>query len=194
LNDFTQIVVTPGKPVQVQTNPTAYPLIGKGLQGAVFKLSEDRCVKIYSKQIYCLREKQVLQQTGEKTAILPEVYEAGENYIIMEYLTGPSLQEYLEKSKIISEDLTIEIINLIKELRSLQFMRIDFSLRHTIYDKNGKLKIIDHVNSFKIQRSFPKRLFKDLKQLGLLVTFLEHVNNQEPDLYEQWKKSLKIKD
>ncbi|MEH7373455.1 AarF/UbiB family protein [Neobacillus drentensis] len=194
MNDFTQIVVTPGKPVQVQANPTAYPLIGKGLQGAVFKLSEDRCVKIYSKQIYCLREKQVLQQTGEKTAILPKVYETGENYIIMEYLTGPSLQEFLEKSKTISEDLTIEIINLIKELRSLQFMRIDFSLRHSIYDKNGKLKIIDHVNSFKIQRSFPKRLFKDLKQLGLLVTFLDHVNNQEPYLYEQWKKSLKIKD
>lgn len=194
MNDFTQIVVTPGKPVQVQANPTDYPLIGKGLQGAVFKLSEDRCVKIYSKQIYCLREKQVLQQTGEKTAILPKVYETGENYIIMEYLTGPSLQEFLEKSKTISEDLTIEIINLIKELRSLQFMRIDFSLRHSIYDKNGKLKIIDHVNSFKIQRSFPKRLFKDLKQLGLLVTFLDHVNNQEPYLYEQWKKSLKIKD
>ncbi|PGY14074.1 AarF/UbiB family protein [Bacillus sp. AFS031507] len=194
MNDFTQIVVTPGKPVQVQANPTDYPIIGKGLQGAVFKLSEDRCVKIYSKQIYCLREKQVLQQTGEKTAILPKVYETGENYIIMEYLTGPSLQEFLEKSKTISEDLTIEIINLIKELRSLQFMRIDFSLRHSIYDKNGKLKIIDHVNSFKIQRSFPKRLFKDLKQLGLLVTFLDHVNNQEPYLYEQWKKSLKIKD
>ncbi|MFP5107846.1 kinase [Neobacillus sp. C211] len=194
MNDFTQIVVTPGKPVQVQTNPTDYPLIGKGLQGAVFKLSEDRCVKIYSKQIYCLREKKVLQQIGEKTAILPEVYESGENFIIMEYLAGPSLQEYLEKSKTISVDLTIEIINLIKELRSLQFMRIDFSLRHTIYDKNGKLKIIDHVNSFKIQRSFPKRLFKDLEQLGLLATFLGHVNNQEPDLYKQWKKSLKIKD
>ena len=73
-------------------------------------------------------------------------------------------------------------------------MRIDFSLRHAIYDKNGKLKIIDHVNSFKIHRSFPKRLFKDLKQLGLLATFLEHVKIQEPDIYQQWKKSLKIKD
>lgn len=187
MNDFTKIVVLPGKPVQVQTNPTVYPLIGKGLQGAVFKLSDDRCVKIYSKQIYCLREKQVLQRIGEKTAILPEVFEVGENYIIMEYLTGPTLQAYLEKSKAISEDLTIGIIHLIKELKRLQFRRIDFSLRHTIFDRNGKLKIIDHVNSFKIQRSFPKRLFKDLKQLGLLATFLEQVNNQEPDLYEQWK-------
>ncbi|MEH7500891.1 AarF/UbiB family protein [Neobacillus drentensis] len=191
MNDFTQIVVTPGKPVQVKTNPTTYPLIGKGLQGAVFRLSEDRCVKIYSKEIYCLREKLVLKQVGEKSAIVPEVYEAGENYIIMEYLNGPSLQEYLKKSGVISEAIAIEIIDLIKELRSLQFMRIDFSLRHIFYDKNGKLKIIDHVNSFRIQRSFPKRLFKDLKQLGLLTSFLEHVNNTDSDFYEQWKKTLK---
>lgn len=190
MNDFTQIIVTPGKPVEVLANPTTYPLIGKGLQGAVFKIADDRCVKIYSKEKFFLREKKVLEQIGVKSAIVPEIYEAGENYIIMEYLNGPSLQEYLEKSGEMSEALAIEIIDLIKELKSLQFMRIDFSLRHTIYDKSGKLKIIDHVNSFRIQRSFPKRLFKDLKQLGLLVPFLEHVNNLEPDFYEQWKTSM----
>src|SRR5690242_4306703 len=106
VDDFTQIVVTPGKPVKVPINPTSYPLIGKGLQGAVFKLSDDRVVKIYSKKIYCLREKLVLAQVGEKSAIIPTVYESGENYIIMEYLTGPSLQEYLEESNMISEELT----------------------------------------------------------------------------------------
>jgi RIO-like serine/threonine protein kinase len=190
VNDFTQIIVTPGKPVEVLANPTTYPLIGIGLQGAVFKLADDRCVKIYSKEKFFLREKKVLEQIGVKSAIVPEIYEAGENYIIMEYLNGPSLQEYLEKSGEMSEALAIEIIDLIKELKSLQFLRIDFSLRHTIYDKSGKLKIIDHVNSFRIQRSFPKRLFKDLKQLGLLAPFLEHVNNLEPDFYEQWKTSM----
>lgn len=103
----------------------------------MFKLADDRCLKIYSKEKFFLREKKVLEQIGVKSAI--------------------------------------EIIELIKELKGLQFMRIDFSLRHTIYDKSGKLKIIDHVNSFRIQRSFPKRLFKDLKQLGLLAPFLVHV-------------------
>ncbi|MBV7508014.1 hypothetical protein KW850_22620 [Bacillus sp. sid0103] len=188
MNDFTKIIVMPGKPVRVQQNPTTYPLIGKGLQGAVFKLSDDHCVKIYSKKIYCLREKLVLQQVGDKSTIIPAVYETGENYIIMEYLNGPSLQEYLEKSETISEALTSEILYLITELKRLQFSRIDFSLRHTLFDQEGSLKIIDHVNSFRIQRSFPKRLFMDLKQIGLLSSFLEHVNNLEPELYEQWKK------
>ncbi|MFP5113331.1 hypothetical protein ACSU64_13225 [Bacillaceae bacterium C204] len=191
MNDFTQIVVKPGKPVQVLLNPTPYPLIGKGLQGAVFKLSDDRCVKIYSKKIHCLREKQVLLQVGEKSTIIPAVYETGENYIIMEYLNGPSLQEYFEKSETISEALTREILNLIIEIKNLQFMRIDFSLRHTIFDKDGRLKIIDHVNSFRIPRSYPKRLFKDLKQLGLLTSFLEHVHKLNPECYEKWQKLLK---
>jgi RIO-like serine/threonine protein kinase len=194
VNDFTQIVVTPGKPVQVQTNPTNYPLIGKGLQGAVFKLPDDRCVKIYSKRKFCRQEKKVLETAGKNSSIFPHVYEAGENYIIMEYLKGPSLQEYLEDTNSVSEALANEMIDLIKELRSLGFMRIDYALRHTIYDKNGKLKIIDHVNSFRIQRKYPTRLFKDLKQLGLLTSFLEHVKNLEPDFYEQWKKTLKKKD
>lgn len=192
MNDFTQIVVTPGIPVEVLSNPTTYPLIGKGLQGAVFKLSDDRCVKIYSKEKFCRREKNVLEQIGRKSAIVPEIFEAGENYIIIEYLNGPSLQELLEKSGEMSEAIAIQIIDLIKELKSLQFRRIDFALRHTIYDKSGKLKIIDHVNSFKKQRSHPKRLVKDLKKLGLLASFLEHVKNKEPDFYEEWKKSLKI--
>lgn len=191
MNDFTKIVVTPGNPVQVLLNPTTYPLIGKGFQGAVFKLSDDRCVKIYSKKIYCFREKRVLQQVGEKSTIFPAVYETGENYIIMEYLKGPSLQEYLEKSVTISEALTREILNLIIEIKKLQFMRIDFSLRHTIFDKDGRLKIIDHVNSFRIPRSYPKRLFKELKKLGLLTSFLEHVNKLEPEYYKKWQKSLK---
>jgi len=188
VHDFSQIIVIPGKPVQVLTNPTTYGLIGKGLQGAVFKLSDDRCIKIYSKKVYCRREKLVFQEVGQKSMIFPEVYESGENFIIMEYLNGPSLEEYLQKSETISEELTREILNLITELKRLQFMRIDFSLRHTIFDKHGKLKIIDHVNSFKIQRSYPKRLLKDLKQLGLLTSFLENVNNQAPEFYEQWKK------
>ncbi|MEH7075504.1 AarF/UbiB family protein [Neobacillus drentensis] len=188
MNDFTQIEVIAGKPVQVRSNPTPYPLIGKGLQGAVFKLSDDRCVKIYSKKIYCRRENLVLQEFSQKSVIFPEVYESGEKYIIMEYLNGPTLQEYLQESETLPEDVAKEIFHLITELKRLRFMRIDFSLRHTIFNKHGKLKIIDHVNSFKIQRSYPKRLFKDLKQLGLLTSFLEIVNKLAPESYEQWKK------
>lgn len=189
MEDFKLIVVSPGKPVNVQ-NPTSLPLIGKGLQGAVFKLSDNQCVKIYSKRKYCSRERNVLEKVIKESNIFPEVDEVGENYIIMEYLTGPSLQEHLEDTGVITEPLTNQIIELITELKRCNFPRIDFSLRHTIYDSNDRLKIIDHVNSFRVKRSYPKRLLTDFKQLGLLASFLEHVKNIKPDFYEQWKRSL----
>ena len=48
MEDFKSITVTKGVKTLEIHNPTNYPLIGMGAQGAVFKLSEDKCVKIYS--------------------------------------------------------------------------------------------------------------------------------------------------
>jgi hypothetical protein len=48
LEDFKTIIVSSGKKaVTIVDNPTSYPMIGKGKQGAVFKLSPDCCVKIF---------------------------------------------------------------------------------------------------------------------------------------------------
>jgi RIO-like serine/threonine protein kinase len=187
MSDFKSIIVTPGKPVNILTNPSTHPLIGKGIQGAVFKISDDRCVKVYAKKTYCRREGNVFRKIGMESTIVPKVYEIGTNYIIMEYLTGPSLREHLDSTGAISEQISKQIIELIKELTRMSFSRIDFALRHCIFNKDGKLKIIDHVNSFKVKRSNPTRLLKDLKQLGLLPSFLEHVKNMEPTLYQKWR-------
>ena len=37
-------------------NPTNYELIGKGFQGAIFRLSEGRCVKIFVKKNIAIRK------------------------------------------------------------------------------------------------------------------------------------------
>ena len=183
--NYRSIIVTPGKPVQISANPTIFPLIGKGLQGAVFKLTEDRCVKIYAKRRDCSREAAVLTNIGH-SRFIPQVYEIGPNYIIMEYLTGPSLEDTLKSSGILSPFLAEKIVALLKEQEKLNFKRIDFSLRHCIFDQEGNLKMIDHVNSFRFIRKRPKRLLKDLKQLGQLQDFLDYVKQHEPDLLMNW--------
>ena len=48
MEDFKTITVTKGEKSLEIHNPTTYSLIGMGAQGAVFKLAEDKCVKIYS--------------------------------------------------------------------------------------------------------------------------------------------------
>lgn len=191
MEDFKQIVVSPGKPVIIKENPTSYPLIGKGLQGAVFKVSDEQCVKIYSKKIYCSRDAFVLQEIGKKSSIVPNVYEIGKKYILMEYLNGSSLQEELEQTGKMTEQICRKILDIIQEQIRCQFPRIDFALRHAIYDQYGSLKVIDHVNSFRVNRQVPTRLLKDLKQIGLKSSFLNHVKTLEPHLYQQWNSESK---
>lgn len=187
LDDFNKIIVNPGRPVIVGRNPTTYPLVGKGLQGAVFRLSKEKCVKIYSKKKYCLRETKVYKEISGRTQIVPKVYDYGQNYLVMEYLRGPSLESYLEAEGTISLEVTVQMIHLLKELERLNIPRIDFSLRHCIFDGYGNLKLIDLVNTFMVHRAIPKRLIIDLKQSGVFTIFVENVKKLEPKLAERWK-------
>ncbi|MDP9740988.1 UNVERIFIED_ORG: putative Ser/Thr protein kinase [Bacillus sp. B2I3] len=105
MEDFKSICVTEGiKKVDVIKNPTSFPLIGKGAQGTVFKISSDKCVKICAKPEFAAKEGNVLKIAQESHAI-PRLYEVGHNYIIMEYLEGPTLFQYLESGGILSEKL-----------------------------------------------------------------------------------------
>ena len=95
MKDIKSIIVTPrkGDIVKIVNNPTSYPLVGRGREGAVFKISSDQCVKIYAKQRCAKNEGKVLI-AAQESRIVPKLYEVGENYIIMEYIEGPSLDQY----------------------------------------------------------------------------------------------------
>lgn len=95
MEDFKSIRVTEGiKKVDVIKNPTSFPLIGKGAQGAVFKISSDKCVKICAKPEYAVKEN--VLKIAQNSPTIPRLYEVGQNYIIMEYIEGPTLFQYLE--------------------------------------------------------------------------------------------------
>jgi predicted Ser/Thr protein kinase len=167
---------------------TSYPFIGRGAQGAVFKISVDRCIKIYKLQEDVLTEREVLE-AAQDSSIVPRLYEAGPNYLIMEYIEGPSLGEYLKSNRVITEDLTNKILFLLKEMKRLKFTRLDAYLRHIILTKQGELKVIDHVNSFIKKFPGPVLMMEDLNKLGLLSIFLEQVKKIDPETYIDWKES-----
>ncbi|MEH7380626.1 RIO1 family regulatory kinase/ATPase [Bacillus sp. JJ1533] len=176
--------------VEIVHNPTSFPLIGKGKQGAVFKLSSDQCVKVYANQVNVLKESEVLK-AAQESGIVPNLYEVGENYIIMEYIEGSSIKEYLESKGNLTEDFTRKILSLLQEMKRLKFTRLDVRFDHLIVTKQGELKVIDHVNSFSLEKqsSRPVRLLKCLKKLGLLSQFLEHVKIFDPQSYLEWRDS-----
>ncbi|MEH7223288.1 hypothetical protein V7112_05675 [Bacillus sp. JJ1566] len=184
MKDFTSITVTKLEKLLEIKNPTSYPLIGKGSQGAVFKLSEDKCVKIYVDPLQAKMEQEALQ-AAKKNPFMPKVYETGKNYIVMEYLNGPSLKEYLLGSMYMPEEITKKLLQLLESFKKAKFTMLDAPLRH-IFIVNNELKVVDHVNAFKRIHPVPIKLIRDLKLLLLKDSFLMQVEKLAPDTYEEW--------
>ena len=97
MGDYRDIKVIREDMMVYVINSEGFDLIGKGSQGAVFKISDDRCVKVFAREKHCRKESQAYN-AATLSSIVPKVYEMGVNYIVMELLKGQTLYEYF-KSK-----------------------------------------------------------------------------------------------
>ncbi|WP_458411572.1 hypothetical protein ACNQFZ_11940 [Schinkia sp. CFF1] len=185
MTDFTAIKVTKaGKMLEID-NPTNYPLVGKGSQGAVFKLSEEKCVKIYSDQLQAEMEVTALK-AGQHLPFFPKLYDSGKNFIVMEYFHAPTLKEYLKNCTYIPESITKKLLLILRELKKANFTMVDAPLRHIFVLENEELKVIDHVNAFKRVHPVPIKLLRDLKIILLKDSFLARVKRLAPKTYKTW--------
>jgi predicted Ser/Thr protein kinase len=193
MDDFKKIRVERteenGEKELIIHNPTSLKLIGEGSQGAVFQLSEDLCVKIYVKPDAAIKEGNALD-AAKDTNIVPKVYEVGPNYVIMEYLKGPNLKDYLKQTKNISESFTKQIIMIRKELKRVGFTRIKTSIGHFIITEGDVIKAIDHSDGLTMNDPYNPKMFRDLKKLGLLDTFLKQAKEIDLESYEDWEKNI----
>lgn len=191
MEDFRLIKVTKGPKTLLIDNPTSYSLIGMGAQGAVFKLSEERCVKIYSSTLQAQMELEALK-TGQHLSFFPRLYGYGDNYIVMEYFNAPTLKEYLRNCTYIPESFTRKLLYILNEMKKAQFTMVDAPLRHIFVLENEELKVIDHVNAFKRIHPVPLKLLRDLNMMLLKESFLSQVRKMERETYEIWQQYFKV--
>lgn len=186
MHEFENIRITHGPSIELLVdNPTELKLVDKGAHGAVFRLPGDKCVKIYADEEVALMEAQAYKRAKSSDSI-PKLYESGNNFIIMEYVDGISLLQLLSQNKELTPDISAKLIMLFREMQRICFTRIDTSLRHVIMDQSGALKVVDIVYSYHVLQAYPKRAFIDLKERGLLLTFLKHLGETDPEIYGEW--------
>lgn len=191
MNDFNSISVErKGKNEELTVhNPTSYPLIGKGIQGAVFKISENRCVKIFLKSKNVIKEKEAMIK-AQSLPFMPKFFESGKNYIIMEYIEGPSLRDYLIGQGTIPSSITQQLVKMKKEMMRLGFTNLDRCVtRHIFVNKDGILKVVDHANSYD-KKPIPVRLLNTISELELIDIFMQQVQQMDAELYREWKDYL----
>src|SRR3954454_18021589 len=116
MTDFKSIQVTKGIKTLEIVNTTGYPLIGMGAQGAVFKLSEDRCVKIYTNPLQAKMEMEALK-AGQHLSFFPRLYEYGDNYNVIDYFNAPTLKEYLRNCTYIPDSIARKLLSILGEMK-----------------------------------------------------------------------------
>lgn len=187
MKEFQSIKVTKGIKTLLIDNPTNYTLIGMGSQGAVFKLSEKKCVKIYTDQLQAKMEAEALK-AGQHLSFFPRLYETGSNFVVMEYFNAPTLKEYMRNCTYIPESITKKLLSMLNAMKKANFTMVDAPLRHIFVLENEELKVVDHVNAFKRQHPVPLKLLRDLNIILLKDSFLSRVQKMEPDTFKTWEE------
>jgi putative serine/threonine protein kinase len=164
-----------------------YELIGDGKDGEIYLLDPNKCVKYFFLEETQRKEYEALM-VGQASSVLPKVYESGNNYIVMEFVQGHSLDRHMKKYGTIDEELTKKILFVLDEFKRVGFNRIDTEVRHILINEQGQLKVIDHKRAFSTSTSVPSKLIKGLDKYRLSKQFLKHVKNVNPSLYRAWGK------
>lgn len=168
-----------------------YRLIGEGFHGRVFQLSPRCCIKVFKDGEHAEMERRSYE-TAPGCPYIPKLYEAGPNYIIIEYVGGESLKQHIKRAGQVSRSLTKQILALLTELKRLGFTRTDFALRHLCFTEDRQLKVIDLKNACTLTNDAPSSLLESLGRMGYLDQFLEHVKTLEPALYLKWKSAAQL--
>ncbi len=186
MKDYDQIKVTFSDYGKLEIeNSVNLPLIGSGGHGAVFKLDEQRCIKIYANEDIAEKEKQVYLRTLG-SPIMPILYETGDNYLIIEYINGPNLKDFLLLQGVMPPYTVRELINMFLEMNRLCFMRRDESLRHILIKGDGKIKIIDNYYAFTLHDPAPVKFFRQLEKIKMLETFIKEGSVISPSLFKEF--------
>jgi predicted Ser/Thr protein kinase len=108
-------------------NKSGLEMIGKGRQGAVFKINDQFCMKIYGEIEDCEREYYALS-LGKKTQLLPKVHCKGKNFVVMDMVYGVDLREYLQVNPL-TKELSYKLIEMLLVFKEIGYERIDHHKR-----------------------------------------------------------------
>jgi predicted Ser/Thr protein kinase len=174
-------------------NQSPLVMMGKGRQGAVFKLTDDVCVKVFGNTEDCDREYYALS-LGQQTSLFPKLYGKGSLYIAMEIIRGVDLREYLQ-SQPLTRTLSAKLIEMLITFKAIGYERIDHHKRQIYLQPDGSLKVIDVARTIWRDRvyPYPRKLLTSLGEENKAI-FLSHVKEMAPTVYLEWLHYIRMEE
>ncbi|WP_025786365.1 serine/threonine protein kinase [Sporosarcina sp. D27] len=120
-------------------------LIGTGRSAFVFKVkSLNIAIKVFfPDSTYIAKEEAEIYKTLQDISYFPYIYEAGVNYIVMDFIDGYTLFECMTHGKIITSDHIKEIDYALSLASDLGLNPSDIHLRNIFITSNDEIKLID---------------------------------------------------
>lgn len=164
-------------------------LLGKGTQGKVYKIDNEKCIKIFKNKKECQEELNTLI-IAQKDNHFPKLYEYDEDYIIREYINGVELDEYLSTQGP-TPQIFDKIIKLYEAMHKVGYTRLDAAIFHIFVTPEDELKLIDTAKALRKKTLIPSLLISGIERLSLKDDLFSYLRNYRPDLYNIWKNYTK---
>lgn len=159
--------------------------IGQGTQGKVYFLPPDKVIKIFHNKRSC-KDQFLILEHAKKSRFFTRVYDHDDFSIVMDFVPGPNLREYL-KDNPLTEKVAFELVELIYDFEKLGFTRLDIRAPHIFVQSDQSIKVIDPRKSFQIVQKYPLKILGTLKRSGYLDKFFSLIKDRYKDKYSQWK-------
>lgn len=120
-------------------------LVGKGRSAYVFRIkSSNQAIKIYfPKYAHLAKEEAEIYQVLQEISYYPNIYAAGLNYIVIDYIEGLTLFECMATGKLITSVHIKEIDHALSLAAEHRLNPSDIHLRNIFVTTKGDIKIID---------------------------------------------------
>lgn len=159
--------------------------IGQGTQGKVYFLPPNKVIKIFHNTRSCKDQLYILE-CAKNSRFFPKVYKHDDYSIVMDFVPGVNLRDYLEKNKL-SKKLAFELVELVCEFERLGFTRLDIRAPHIFVQADESIIAIDPRKTFQIVEKYPRKILGTLRKFGYLEQFFSLIKNKYSDKYSQWK-------
>ena len=162
--------------------------LGQGNNGIVYKLPENKVIKLFIEEKVWYDEAYILTKTSE-SIYFPKLCQNGRLYIVREMINGVQLDKYIKRNGI-NEEIVKSIYLLTEEFKRLHFTKIDTRCKDLYLLDDFKIRVIDPKKCYRRKVDYPRHLMKGLLKYGVLDEFFFFMRGIDEELCEEWREEF----
>ncbi|MCM3597819.1 protein kinase family protein [Metabacillus idriensis] len=144
---FADSVIIGGKGTRAKLHgyDSSLTFIGAGRSAFVFKLpNENKALKVFFPSFtHIAKEEAEIYRTLQGIEYYPNLYEAGENFLVIDYIEGSTLFDCVSTGIFITDQHIAEIDKALMHAKERGLNPSDIHLRNIFINDRGEIKMID---------------------------------------------------